>query len=225
MKQTENGAPAGVDAGGGGFGGLGGVGGEPLGGPVLSPAVAGRIRDRQQLVQGPSGAPVRRRAGSPARHRSTAKDCGHLSFAAALPHRTHARSSRCHERRSRSAAARRGLPHPFHDPFGERAGVDIAETAIFPTESPVADSIAPQEMVGDGKAWGLCTALDLQDCNPDLIRNADHIRSYVAELCELIDMKRFGECQVVDFGSGRVAGYSTLHSGRATWRPKPQNRP
>jgi len=63
-------------------------------------------------------------------------------------------------------------------------------------------------MVGDGKAWGLCTALDLQDCNPDLIRNADHIRRYVVELCELIDMKRFGECQVVDFGSGRVAGYS-----------------
>ena len=65
-------------------------------------------------------------------------------------------------------------------------------------------------MVGSGKAWGLCTAVDLQDCNPDLIRNADHIRRYVVELCELIDMKRFGECQVVDFGSGRVAGYSMV---------------
>ncbi len=85
-----------------------------------------------------------------------------------------------------------------------------SEPAIFPSESPVAASIAPQEMVGEGKAWGLCTAIDLQDCHPDLIRNADHIRRYVVELCELIDMKRFGECQVVDFGSGRVAGYSMV---------------
>lgn len=34
LTQSQNGAPAGVDAGGGGFGGVGGVGGEPLGGPV-----------------------------------------------------------------------------------------------------------------------------------------------------------------------------------------------
>ena len=85
-----------------------------------------------------------------------------------------------------------------------------SESAIFPSESPVAASIAPQEMVGEGKAWGLCTAIDLQDCHPDLIRNADHIRRYVVELCELIDMKRFGESRVVDFGSGRVAGYSMV---------------
>ena len=61
-----------------------------------------------------------------------------------------------------------------------------------------------------GEGLGLCTAVDLQDCHPDLIRNADHIRRYVVELCELIDMQRFGECQVVDFGSGRVAGYSMV---------------
>jgi len=85
-----------------------------------------------------------------------------------------------------------------------------SESVIFPTESPVAASIAPQEMVGDGKAWGLCTAVDLQDCHPDLIRNADHIRRYVVDLCQLIDMKRFGECQIVNFGSGRVAGYSMV---------------
>jgi S-adenosylmethionine/arginine decarboxylase-like enzyme len=65
-------------------------------------------------------------------------------------------------------------------------------------------------MVGTGKAWGLCTAVDLQDCIPDLIRDADHIKRYVVELCELIGMKRFGECQVVNFGEGRVAGYSMV---------------
>jgi S-adenosylmethionine/arginine decarboxylase-like enzyme len=65
-------------------------------------------------------------------------------------------------------------------------------------------------MVGDGKAWGLCTAVDLQDCNPALIRDADYIKRYVVELCELIGMQRFGECQVVNFGEGRVAGYSMV---------------
>jgi S-adenosylmethionine/arginine decarboxylase-like enzyme len=65
-------------------------------------------------------------------------------------------------------------------------------------------------MVRSGKAWGLCTAVDLQDCNPEFIRDAEHIRRYVVELCELIGMKRFGECQVVKFGEGRVAGYSMV---------------
>lgn len=86
-----------------------------------------------------------------------------------------------------------------------------SESTILPPNAPLASSAVPlQEMVGDGKAWGLCAAVDLQDCQPDLIRNADYIRRYVTELCELIDMQRFGECQVVDFGSGRVAGYSIV---------------
>jgi S-adenosylmethionine/arginine decarboxylase-like enzyme len=104
--------------------------------------------------------------------------------------------------------------HSFYSPnrkvYTSMSTPADSESAIFPSESPAAASIAPEEMVGEGKAWGLCTAVDLQDCNPDLIRNADHIRRYVVELCELIDMKRFGECQVVDFGSGRVAGYSMV---------------
>jgi S-adenosylmethionine/arginine decarboxylase-like enzyme len=85
-----------------------------------------------------------------------------------------------------------------------------SESTIFPANAPAAGSLTVQDMVGDGKAWGLCTAVDLQDCNPDLIRNADYIKRYVVELCELIGMKRFGECQVVNFGEGRVAGYSMV---------------
>jgi S-adenosylmethionine/arginine decarboxylase-like enzyme len=86
-----------------------------------------------------------------------------------------------------------------------------SESTILPSNAPLASSsLQLQEMVGDGRAWGLCTAVDLQDCRPDLIRNADHIRRYATELCELIDMQRFGECQVVDFGTGRVAGYSMV---------------
>lgn len=85
-----------------------------------------------------------------------------------------------------------------------------SESTILPTNAPAAASLPIQNMVGSGKAWGLCTAVDLQDCNPEFIRDAEHIRRYVVELCELIGMKRFGECQIVKFGEGRVAGYSMV---------------
>ena len=59
------------------------------------------------------------------------------------------------------------------------------------------------------RAWGLLTSVDLHECDPALIRDADHIRKFVVELCDLIDMKRFGECEVVNFGEDeRVAGFS-----------------
>lgn len=58
-------------------------------------------------------------------------------------------------------------------------------------------------------AWGLACSFDIYDCNPETIRNADEIKRFVYELCELIEMKRFGECVVVNFGEDeRVAGFS-----------------
>ena len=58
-------------------------------------------------------------------------------------------------------------------------------------------------------AWGLLSSFDVEDCDPYTIRSADEIKRYVIELCDLIDMKRFGECNVVHFGEDeRVAGYS-----------------
>jgi len=61
----------------------------------------------------------------------------------------------------------------------------------------------------ESDAWGLATAVDLKKCNPEIIRDAEKIREFVAQLCELIDMKPFGETQVVHFGpNDRVAGYS-----------------
>lgn len=67
-----------------------------------------------------------------------------------------------------------------------------------------------EDSVGSGKAWGLLTSIDLQDCHPDRIRDAKYIESYVVQLCELIGMTRYGACQVVHFGEGRVAGYSMV---------------
>jgi len=59
------------------------------------------------------------------------------------------------------------------------------------------------------KTWGLCTSVDLRDCNPQTIRDPEKIREFIIELCDLIDMKRFGEPTIVHFGPNeRVAGYS-----------------
>ncbi len=60
-------------------------------------------------------------------------------------------------------------------------------------------------------AWGLVTALDLHDCDPDIIRDRDAIYQYTIQLCEKIKVKRFGEPIIVHFGEDeRVAGYSLV---------------
>ena len=48
--------------------------------------------------------------------------------------------------------------------------------------------------------WGLLSCIDLYDCSPEIIRNEQDIRQFVRQLCDLIEMKRFGETQVVHFG-------------------------
>lgn len=61
------------------------------------------------------------------------------------------------------------------------------------------------------QVWGIASSIDIYNCDPDKIRDADVIRRFVAELCELIEMKRFGETQVVHFGEDeRVAGFSMV---------------
>jgi len=60
-------------------------------------------------------------------------------------------------------------------------------------------------------AWGLASSFDIYECDPDTIRSAERIRQFVAELCDLIEMKRFGETEIVNFGEDeRVAGYSMV---------------
>ena len=59
--------------------------------------------------------------------------------------------------------------------------------------------------------WGIASSIDIYECDPDHIRSADYIRQFVVDLCELIEMKRFGETQVVHFGEDeKVAGYSMV---------------
>lgn len=59
--------------------------------------------------------------------------------------------------------------------------------------------------------WGLCTAIDLKNCNPETIRDPQKLHQFVVEVCDLIDMQRFGEPVIVNFGPNeRVAGYSLV---------------
>src|SRR3989344_4458999 len=51
----------------------------------------------------------------------------------------------------------------------------------------------------DSGAWGLLTSIDLHGCDPALIRDAEAIKRFVVELCDLIDMKRFGPRAAADF--------------------------
>ena len=61
----------------------------------------------------------------------------------------------------------------------------------------------------DSNAWGLLTSLDLYNCDPEIIRDAEAIKRFVKELCVKIDMKRYGDTEVVHFGKdGRAAGFS-----------------
>lgn len=64
----------------------------------------------------------------------------------------------------------------------------------------------------DQKAcWGYSAAIDLYDCDADLIRSADDIKRFVKELVDVIDMRAYGPCQVVHFGDDpKVCGYSMI---------------
>jgi S-adenosylmethionine/arginine decarboxylase-like enzyme len=78
-------------------------------------------------------------------------------------------------------------------------------------ESAIADPSPIMQKAIDRKVWGLAASIDIYDCEPALIRSADHIRQFVKDLCELIEMKRFGETQVVHFGEDeKVAGFSMV---------------
>lgn len=61
------------------------------------------------------------------------------------------------------------------------------------------------------EVWGIASSIDIYDCDPDKIRDAQVIKKFVVELCDLIEMKRFGETQVVHFGEDeKVAGFSMV---------------
>jgi len=87
--------------------------------------------------------------------------------------------------------------------------MEKAHVAATTAPSIAAQGISLSDEFKRKNCWGIATSVDLYNCDPVTIRDADKIRQFVVELCDLIEMKRFGECIVVNFGEDeRVEGYS-----------------
>jgi S-adenosylmethionine/arginine decarboxylase-like enzyme len=57
--------------------------------------------------------------------------------------------------------------------------------------------------------WGLSSCIDLYECDLKRMQDAQAIKDFVQQLCDLIQMRRYGETQVVYFGDDpRVTGFS-----------------
>ena len=68
-----------------------------------------------------------------------------------------------------------------------------------------------EETIIETDVWGIASAIDIYECDPDKIRDGDYIKQFVKDLCDFIEMRRFGETQVVHFGEDeRVAGFSMI---------------
>ncbi len=59
-------------------------------------------------------------------------------------------------------------------------------------------------------AWGLLSSIDIYNCDPDKIKSKEAIIEYVSRLCQLIDMRQYGEPIVVHFGKGQTKGFSLV---------------
>lgn len=61
------------------------------------------------------------------------------------------------------------------------------------------------------RAWGMLSSLDIKGCDTKTVEDPEAIKKWIIDLCELIEMKRFGEPTIVRFGEEkRVEGYSAF---------------
>lgn len=58
--------------------------------------------------------------------------------------------------------------------------------------------------------WGYWLGLDCAGCNPDAIKDYDTVYVFNKVLVERIDMVAYGEPQIVNFGSGDKAGFTSV---------------
>lgn len=78
-------------------------------------------------------------------------------------------------------------------------------------ELPTAYGSITKEEYKLSKAWGLSTAIDLHNCDPDLLKNVEAIKEFTARVCVAIDAKPWGPCHIQHFGvNPEVAGYSMM---------------
>lgn len=58
--------------------------------------------------------------------------------------------------------------------------------------------------------WGLLASINLYGCDSEMIKDPAAIRRYVIDLCQLIDMQRFGEPLIQRFAEGYYEGVSLM---------------
>ena len=58
--------------------------------------------------------------------------------------------------------------------------------------------------------WGYHLALDCAKCNIEKIKSKQHVEQFARELVKRIDMKAYGEPQVVHFGEGDKEGFTLI---------------
>jgi S-adenosylmethionine/arginine decarboxylase-like enzyme len=84
-------------------------------------------------------------------------------------------------------------------------------TELVPTSCITYMTMPEPETSANNAPWGWHLVLNLYDCDQDRIMSAEVIRQFVIELCDLIEMRRFGEPTIVNFGEDpRVTGYSLV---------------
>lgn len=59
-------------------------------------------------------------------------------------------------------------------------------------------------------SWGYHTLIDIARCKPNLIRCPVHIHNFTKTLVKKIDMKAYGEPQIVMFGEGNKKGFTLV---------------
>ena len=90
------------------------------------------------------------------------------------------------------------ISKPFEQ---DRVGQIVKNSEIYP--------ISWKKEYERKNPWGVLTSVDIYKADPQIIRDAKIIERFVYELCDLIDMKRFGDCRVVHFGEDeKVEGFS-----------------
>ncbi|MBC2703540.1 adenosylmethionine decarboxylase [Desulfobacula sp.] len=92
------------------------------------------------------------------------------------------------------------ISKPFEQ---KKVGQIIKNSKIYP--------ISWKKEYKEKNPWGVLTSVDIYKSDPKIIRDAKSIERFVCQLCDLIGMKRFGECQIVHFGEDeKVEGFSMM---------------
>ena len=68
-----------------------------------------------------------------------------------------------------------------------------------------------EKIYRDNNSWGITTSVDLRSCNPNFIRDANHIKKFTVGLCKLLDVVRIGECKLIQYGAKKeIQGFSMV---------------